>query len=319
MDATVLRTNYPDRLVQQVLEKALAGDIVPTRLTDGNYVYKVIEELDSKVNQMDFLDYLTSKGYLEPVLVETVLVCPKCKKPSAYAVMTCPRCGSLKVTRDRLIEHKPFGHLHPESKFQKEGKLVCPTCNRTLKGTDDMKFVGTWFTCVNCGDKTNKSSFKFECVLDQIVFTSNDAEISQVFKYVLGKQAPPISIGQDKLSIIEMVKQDYPKLSVKQDFSVPGKSGVTHVFDFVVSAGGGKEILIDVKSGEGALGNTEVLAGYTKLLDTNIKDYVLVILPSLDPGGRVLANSYQIPYVEAANTDEARNKLGDFLRGKLLT
>ena len=319
MDTQVLKPSYSEKLVRQVLEKVALGDLVPSRLPDGNYTYKAIEEIDHKIDQRELLDALMAKGYLEPVLLETVLVCPKCKRPSAYAVMSCQRCGSLKITRDRLIEHKPFGHLHPESKFQKEGKLVCPTCNKVLKGSDDIKFVGTWFTCINCGDKTNKSSFKFECVFDQTVFSSNDSEIWEVYKYTLGKQAPPITVSGERSSIMEMIRLDYPQLSIKEDISVAGKSGVSHVFDFSVSAAGGMEVLIDIKSAEGAVGNTEILAGYAKMLDTSAKDYVIVILPSLDPSGKALAESYRIQYVEASSVEDAKNKLGGLLRRKLLT
>jgi hypothetical protein len=320
MGTTDLKAKYPEKLVGQILEKVAAAELAPTRLPDGSYTYKIIEELDPNANQGELLDYLTSKGYLEPVLLETALVCPNCKRPSSYAVMSCQKCGSMRITRDRLIEHRPFGHLHPESKFQKDRKLVCPTCGRTLSGKDDMKFVGTWFNCLECGEKTSKSTFKFECLFDGTIFTSNDSDIRQVYKYVIGKQTSPVVAVSAKSSIVQMIKQYFGReFTVQEDPSVTGKSGIAHIFDLAISVDKAKRMYVDIRQAGEPIGNTEVLAGYAKVLDTQTKNYVLVAWPSLNNSGKALADSYQMRYVEVSSIDQARDKLNDFIRQKLLT
>lgn len=99
----------------------------------------------------DILSQWESLGVLRRYLVDRVLVCPTCKSIPTWR-HACPKCGSARHSRDRLIHHFACAHVGLANTFQSVGNaLACPKCRATqlIAGTD-FEYMAGPLKCFDC-------------------------------------------------------------------------------------------------------------------------------------------------------------------------
>ncbi|MEM4298499.1 MAG: hypothetical protein QW815_09050, partial [Nitrososphaerota archaeon] len=166
--------------------------------------YPDLDDIPLNDDQLAFLKTMADAGILQTTISSTTLACPTCHKLSFIARLRCPKCGSVAIKRERLIEHKLGGHIHSESAFMKTGKLVCPTCGKTLLNESEYRTIGSWYVCESCGEKHAKLVPELTCVEDGTVVTPSNALIAYLYEYRLSDKALTL-LAFSKNDVIELV------------------------------------------------------------------------------------------------------------------
>lgn len=112
----------------------------------------------------EVLQQWESLGVLRQYLVDRVLVCPSCESIPTWRY-ACPKCGSARYSRDRLIHHFACAHVdHAESFQTNDAGLQCPKCQTPglIAGTD-FQIVGGPLTCFDCNDRGGQPNLWCMC------------------------------------------------------------------------------------------------------------------------------------------------------------
>lgn len=290
-------------------------ELAPKINSDGSFFYPDLEDLQVTVDKILALEYMANKGILKREPIGTFIACPSCGRADAIPTVKCSKCGATTLDRERLIEHKAGGHIHPENKFKQGSRIVCPTCNRELKDPD-YRVLGMWFNCLSCGAKHAQLVPEFKCLKDGIIFSTATGLLKQLYKYTLVEGAIKEQ-GISKRTIAQILTQVFgDALEVREAAMVKGKSGAEHTFDMAVKRGE-DELLFDFFVSKDPIGDSVVLSGFAKSIDIGTKNYHLVILPNLAASARNLASIYKIATLEASSEDELKAKAQE-LKQKLL-
>jgi len=290
------------------------GGLEPVKLPGGGHKYLGLEEvLPEGSDVKEILEGLEKAGLLKKTLVGSSLACPKCHKSDFVPVLVCQNCGSRKVYRERLLEHVSGGHIGPESMFYKEGRLVCPVCKKELN-EDEVRVIGAWFVCKDCGAKRPNVDYKFECLNDGEVFDVFTADFLPMYKYELtpkGEMERSIT-RSDLIEAIASEIKAFNKGSILKELQ--GKSGLTHPFDFVFNKGKERIIMDLIYSGDMASDN-DVLAFFSKYFDVKNKGDVPVLLawPKMSEKAKSLANYYKIKFREVSSIPELKRVVRELL------
>lgn len=91
------------------------------------------------------LNRLAGEGLLFAEPQDSVNLCPHCKDYHINFRQVCAYCGSPEITRVKTIQHFTCAYSGPETNFIKDGKYICPKCDKVLKhiGVDYVK-PGKW-------------------------------------------------------------------------------------------------------------------------------------------------------------------------------
>ncbi len=287
-------------------------EIVPLRLPNGGFTYKELDDLNLQVNIQALLNYMLEQGYLDKRPYETMLVCPVCHEGNIVPILKCRSCGALAIKRERLIEHKAGGHIHPESSFKIQGeKITCPSCNRMLNSTE-WRTLGAWFVCAECSERQAQMTAEFKCLKDNTLFTPVLGEFNMLYKYTVTEKAKSL-LGFDETSIAEsIVKTLSKKGEVARNFAIKGKSGVEHVFDIAVKTSG-KNFVIDVAFSNQPIDDAVVLASFAKTFEVKGDDYLLIIWPGLTKSAQNLVDFYKINIIQGTNLESLNNELEKYV------
>ncbi|MCL5317526.1 MAG: hypothetical protein M1503_04580 [Thaumarchaeota archaeon] len=287
-------------------------ELLPTRLPNGGFIYKEIDDLNLCEDSQVLLNHMFEQGYLEKRPSETMLVCPVCHEGNVVPILKCKSCGALAIKRERLIEHKAGGHIHPESSFKiQEDKIVCPSCSRSLNSTE-WRTLGAWFVCAECGERQAQMAAEFKCLKDNNLFTPVLGEFVMLYKYTVTEKARSL-LGFDETSIAEgIVKVLSKEGAVDRNFAIKGKSGVEHVFDIAVKTSG-KHLLIDVAFSNQPIGDAVVLASFAKTFEVKGEDYLLIIWPELSKSAQNLVDFYKINIIQGTNLESMTKELEKYV------
>lgn len=291
-------------------------ELIPTRLPAGSFIYKDIEELELKAETKELLEYMFKNDYLERAPYETIMACPNCNKTNIVPILKCKSCNSLSVRRERLIEHKAGGHIHPESAFTIKGdQLKCPSCSRLLN-QKDRRTIGAWFICSDCKERQTKITPEYKCLDDGKIFSPVMAEYDTLYKYILSEKAKSL-LGLDKSSIKSIVIQRLEKNGkVESPYILKGKSGVEHEFDLLCNCDG-KRILIDIEFDSKPLDDQIVLASFAKTFEVKDDSYLLIVWPGLTKSASNLVEFYKIELIQSTNLEDLVKDLDIFLENRL--
>ena len=309
--------SYERHIIEDALDRIRQSDgVVPVPLPGGGHTYRELEDLKGDVQPEVLLEFLANQGLVERVFIGTSLACPNCShrgvSSSLVNTPSCEKCSSRRLTRERLIEHKLGGHIHPESSFRQGKELVCPTCNRKLKGKEEYSVKGMWFTCSECNTRYEKLPLKLTCLECGSEFRPEDAEITPTYKYVATEKASGYSVIT-KESIVDQIGFGLEKLGkVEKNFEVPGKSGVAHSFDLMLKR---EEniFLIDVAFSQKEVDEVPIMKTFTKSMDSPNKNIRLIIWPKLAKSASSLAKFYKIKHVEISSEKDIEKKLTESL------
>lgn len=292
------------------------NELLPTRLPSGGFNYVDIDELKLKADTKELLEYMFKNEYLVRIPYETIMVCPNCDHTNIAPILKCKSCNSLSVHRERLIEHKAGGHIHPESSFEIIGeKLKCPSCSRLLNQTD-RRTIGAWFICSDCKERQTKITPEYKCLDDGKIFSPVMAEYDTLYKYLLSEKAKAL-LGLDKSSIMNNIVQLLETNGkVSQPFLLKGKSGVEHEFDLLCDYDN-KQLIIDVEFDSKPLDDQVVLASFAKTFEIKDDIYLLITWPGLTKSATNLVNFYKINLIQSTNLEDLTKDLNQFLETKL--
>ena len=83
------------------------------------YSYSGIPRLDWDTKRTtQVLDGLVRKGYLNAELVDKMVLCQTCGSGNLRIVKSCPKCGSLNLHKECLIEHFSCGAVERQNAFE---------------------------------------------------------------------------------------------------------------------------------------------------------------------------------------------------------
>jgi hypothetical protein len=99
----------------------------------------------------DILAQWESLGVIRKYLVDRILVCPDCGSIPTWR-NACPKCGSARYRRTRLVHHFACAHVDHADSFQSsDGELRCPKCQATqLTAGTDYQYISGPLTCFDC-------------------------------------------------------------------------------------------------------------------------------------------------------------------------
>jgi len=309
---------YKDHKVQLLISKFVSdelGTLNPIYDPKQGFRYPIIDDImgDSSSTEK-FLRNLFEGGVLERKLYDKIVYCPSCSSANLSVHYTCPHCKSFDVKKSSLIEHIKCGYIDTEDHFQRDGKLVCPRCNKELTNPDlDYHRAGVWCTCNQCEksfDIPVPAHFCRECHQN---FTFDEAIYRDVYSYSLTPEASKeASIGCVlTVPIIEFL--EHRGFEVESPGFLDGKSGTRHMFDLTaVSAGEKKKTtVIDfaTSTDDDVVSEQSVIALFAKIFDAAPDRACLVAIPRMSENGRKLASLYKIDLIEASNQITAIDSL----------
>ena len=263
----------------------------------------------------ELLKEMHRDGLLIECGVTTILICPSCGRPDYVAILRCVKCGQSSIRRERLIEHKADGRVHPESAFTtKEGGYICPSCGKALKPTD-CRVLGTWFVCEKCGEKQQQPKLEFRCLACENIFTEETASTRKLSDYKISEKGIA-QLEYDKYKLIDELQAiaERAGLNTLKEAATTGSSGIKHTFDLTINTES-EDIKIDIAYSKDAVDGKDVLASYAKLIDTNTKRYLLIAWPKLSSEAKNLATHYKMNVIEASTFEELERSFTSFLGG----
>ena len=138
----------------------------------------------------DDLEELASRGYLERIFVERLMICPTDGSHAMNVHEACVTCGSANLKRIMTYFHFRCGFVGPEKAFTPEaGGLRCPKCKGLLVdlGTN-YDSPGEMFECNNCASMFQQPQMGVRCLSDGATFLGpalDDILYRDVFAYRL--------------------------------------------------------------------------------------------------------------------------------------
>jgi transcription elongation factor Elf1 len=308
---------YKDHKVQLLISKFVSdelGVLNPIYDPKQGFRYPVIDEIVGGSSSTEkFLQEMFEGGVLERKLYDKIVYCPSCSSANLSIHYTCPHCRSFDVKKSSLIEHIKCGYIDTEDHFQKDGKLVCPRCNKELTSPDvDYHKAGVWCTCNQCGksfDIPVPAHFCREC---QENFTFDDAIYKDVYSYSLTPEATKTATLGCVLTVPIIEFLEDLGFTVESPGFLNGKSGTRHMFDLTAVSAGKKQNITAIDfatSTDDIVSEQSVIAMFAKIFDVTPDRACLVAIPKMSENGRKLASLYKINLIEAKNQSTAIDSL----------
>jgi len=130
------------------------------------------------------LESLAQKGYIKKINYGTVALCPSCYSPVMMIVLSCPRCGSMKITKKEVIKHRTCGYTGYAEDYFDGIDCRCPLCGAEYDPSgyhdpdaeDESGFTvaESMYECDGCGAVSGKPSVTYNCIKCKTKFQSKD-------------------------------------------------------------------------------------------------------------------------------------------------
>jgi CheY-like chemotaxis protein len=130
------------------------------------------------------LESLSQKGYIKKMNYGTVAMCPSCYSPVVMIVLSCPRCGSMKLTKKEVVKHRACGYTGYAEDYFDGIECRCPLCGAIYDtaehhdpdAEDDAGFTmaESTYECDDCGSVSGKPSVTYNCIKCKTKFHSKD-------------------------------------------------------------------------------------------------------------------------------------------------
>ena len=159
------------------------------------------------------LEFLEENGSIEGDFFEKVHFCNRCHCSFLNFIEVCPNCGSANLLEENLIHHFPCAYVGPESDFMKGGQLICPKCNKKLKGLGvDYDKPAVIHKCNQCGFVTQEPDVKTICFNCEKESSPEDLIVQTIKVYTLtsvgenfaiyGFESPLLKALREQLNIL---------------------------------------------------------------------------------------------------------------------
>lgn len=141
-------------------------------------------------NAGSLLVELRSKSFIKnDLMVDRVRTCPVCKRAHLSFIDACPNCQSVDIEKQKSLHCFNCGFVGPESKFQRNGVLVCPNCDTRLRhiGTDyDRPFEQ--YHCKNCHELFIEPDARARCMDCGKNSSPDELTLDVIYTYQLGEK-----------------------------------------------------------------------------------------------------------------------------------
>lgn len=304
---------YKDHRVQLLVSKFVSGELSrlePVYDPKHGYRYPVVEKIVGDTSTAnEFLRHLSKVGVLKKELFDKLIFCPHCGSANISVHYCCPHCKSFEVGKSSLIEHVPCGYIDTEERFQKEGKLVCPSCHKALEKPDvDYRKAGAWCTCNECSKSFDIPTISHSCRDCHQDFTFEEAIYKDVYSYSLSEDVTrEAALGWILIAPIKDFLESRG-FEVESPSFLKGKSGASHMFDVTASRDGKARSItvIDLAASTGGVVSEQaVIAMFAKVYDVTPDRACLIVIPKMSKDGNKLAELYKIKLIEAKDQKEA--------------
>ncbi|MEM4312166.1 MAG: hypothetical protein QXX95_07240 [Nitrososphaerales archaeon] len=301
--------------IEKMLNSIKGKNLEPEYDIKIGYHYPIVEEVLGKDpnEAKKTLEELVSLGILNKYVIVKEIVCSDCGSSSLSLSLACPFCGSRDVYLNSLMEHTPCGSMGIESSFiDSSGLKLCPKCKIEIKN-EEIRIVGKWFECKSCGRKLREPKLIYQCRMCKKEHTVEDVKFELIYGYSLNPKVSELLELSMKLvgSIIKVFKKKGYEIELAS--SVPGASGVNHVFD-LLSKKGSEIIGIDFSFSSEGVDAEKVIKFFAKTFDTKMSDKsFLIAYPNLKESARNLVNLYKLKVIEIDSLDKASQILEDKL------
>lgn len=307
----------------EIAEKMLAGEykridpvINLASKTGFNYpdISRLVKGDDRKA--VKSLESLVEHNIVEKPFFQMLSSCPKCESFQIQLSIRCPKCNGQQLTRCRVLEHFPCGHVAPEEVFATEKGYFCPKCKKELKAIGaDYRSLGMHYRCQNCDGVYASPTEEYHCFKCQAYFPKCEARGVILYSYIFNEVARPrieAELKPKRLLVESLSKAGYQTASPAK---VTGKSGREHGLDIYAFKKSGAltyKLAIDIaynEENEGGVSETEVLKLCAKATDIDAQKAILIAMPQISRHALPFAEQYSVTVIEAKDLDEAAGKL----------
>ncbi|MDA0590406.1 MAG: hypothetical protein O2820_10605 [Planctomycetota bacterium] len=160
-----------------------AGSLVPS--FDQNLLAFTLPESPA------VYDNWAAAGVMQKVLLDKAMVCPQCGALPTFR-NACRKCGSGRVTNDRLIHHFACAHVDFVQEFETgDGQLVCPKCRlkKLVIGSDFEYLIGE-YRCQSCAWRDSDIQLYGHCLRCNNRFESHQAREQELHQYHVHRLDP---------------------------------------------------------------------------------------------------------------------------------
>jgi uncharacterized protein YbaR (Trm112 family) len=302
---------YSDFNAQALLSKFVSGELAvlePIYSAQIGYHYPVVESILGNPDEVEFfLSKLFDAGLLERKAFDKNLSCPECGSLNISSRYCCPFCKSFNIQKSSLVEHVKCGYLDLETKFIRNGRLVCPKCNQELRNEDvDYRKAGVWCSCKDCSKSFDIPVPEHYCRDCHKVSSFEEIIINDVYSYT---SKATVNAGSSLNWLLSSAIAEYltkEGLIVENSGLVKGKSGANHTFDIVAyNAKYPRKIVIDLATAENSVAEQPVIALFAKIFDVSPDKAYLVAIPKINDNAKKMSELYNIRAIEAKSPAEA--------------
>ena len=166
--------NHEEEFFLQQMKDLKIKRILPKFTPDGiayGELASLLTYYDSDQMRV-LLESLAQKGYIKKINYGTVALCPSCYSPVVMIVLSCPRCGSMKITKKEVIKHRVCGYTGYSEDYFDGIDCRCPMCDAVYDPTkhpdaeedSDFTIAESMYECDSCGSVSGKPSVNYNCI-----------------------------------------------------------------------------------------------------------------------------------------------------------
>ena len=166
------RYSFKEATIVKLLQYLYTRDIdlIPIRSRSASigYIFPFLTNIIPQSENNILLDVLklgTDENWLTQKIIDKVNLCKTCLGCYLNFRESCTNCKSIDLKSIELIHHFRCAYIGPAKDYEKDGKLICPKCDKELRhiGIDYDK-PSEINECNDCGHQSQESTMKALCV-----------------------------------------------------------------------------------------------------------------------------------------------------------
>lgn len=218
--------NHEEEFFLQQMKDLNIKRVLPKFTPDGI----AFSELASLLTYYDgdqmrvLLESLAQKRYIKKINYGTVALCPSCYSPVVMIVLSCPRCGSMKITKKEVIKHRDCGYTGYTEDFFDGIDCRCPMCDAVYDPNEyhdpdaeedsDFTIAESMYECDSCGSVSGKPSVTYNCIKCKTKFQSKDICFENPKGYEMIDPKKAASLREER-------QESVPPEAVEKDIIIP--------------------------------------------------------------------------------------------------
>lgn len=288
--------------------------LTPDVGTDGLLHYREAEEAMGDAAAAEaWIGEMLAEGILKKTIHKDFVTCPTHLRADPLIQLECLKCKARKMRKTALVEHLYCGYIDADSKFDKGGFLVCPSCKKPIRRADELRSSGVWFECQDCMTKTSSPKVVFLC-RDGHEFGTSDILLAAAYTYAVEESV--VAHLKNTLILAPALVDLLSSLgyTVTSPATMQGRSGTNHTLDVYAKKGRqrlaeAEDVAIQIAVDAVAVDPSAVISFFAKTYDLRPKLSILVTIPSASEAAKQINAGYGITLVEDADGSGAVEKV----------